>query len=724
MTENEQKRASLSRSQKNSDPELDTKVKSKKRQLMPAPIKRFWKKYNLTKIVIAIVLFVVLATASYLLFLAKTADVQTLKQSMEARTEIIDKDGKSAGTMYGQKGTIVKFEDISDNIKNAVVATEDRTFYKNSGINIKRTILAVMTLGKFGGGSTITQQLAKNAYLTQKQTVDRKAKELFLALEINKKYEKNDILTMYLNNSYFGNGIWGIQDASLKYYGKSAKDISVEQAATLVGILKWPEAYNPLYKEGKFAKDRRDTVLQNMVNTKFITQDVANAGMQVGITSNLADAYVGKDDDYNYPSYFDAVIQEAISKYGLSEQDILNNGYKIYTGLDQSMQTGMQTTYASTTQFPVASDGVSAQSASVALDPKSGEVEALIGRVPTAEHNSFRGFNFATQSGRSPGSTIKPLVVYAPAIEAGWSINKTVRDQATDYNGWAPLNADRRWHGDMPLYQALTKSYNIPAINTFKSVGIQTGIAKGKQFGLNLTSKNDNLTTALGAGVETNPWQMAQAYAKFANDGIMNDAHLIKKITNASGQTIATAKVKSKRVIDSKTAQKMTSMMLGTYTNGTGIYAAPYGYTLAGKTGTNEDIDQWVIGYTPDVVMTLWLGYENPQSPLHRLDDTSAGTASAVFRTMSSAILPATNKTQFTEENAYSLAGLDPVTRPSKDQATTDVINEAKDKTKEITDKAKNLTDKAGEKVKEVGGGIWDRVKSLFDRSEEHTSEL
>src|SRR5574337_289058 len=198
MTENEQKRASLSRSQKNSDPELDTKVKSKKRQLMPAPIKRFWKKYNLTKIVIAIVLFVVLVTASYLLFLAKTADVKTLNQSMEARTEIIDKDGKSAGTMYGQKGTTVKFEDISDNIKNAVLATEDRTFYKNSGINFKRTILAVMTLGKFGGGSTITQQLAKNAYLTQKQTVDRKAKELFLALEINKKYEKNDILTSAL----------------------------------------------------------------------------------------------------------------------------------------------------------------------------------------------------------------------------------------------------------------------------------------------------------------------------------------------------------------------------------------------------------------------------------------------------------------------------------------------------------------------------------------------
>ena len=217
MTENEVKKSSLSRSRKNVDPELDRKVKTKKRQIIPAPIKRFWKRYNLTKITIALVLFLVLSIASYLLFLAKTADVETLKQSMEARTEIIDKNGQSAGAMYGQKGTTVKFDEISDNLKNAVIATEDRSFYDNNGINFKRTLLAVVTLGKFGGGSTITQQLAKNAYLTQKQTVDRKAKELFLALEINKKYDKKDILTMYLNNSYFGNGIWGIQDASLKY---------------------------------------------------------------------------------------------------------------------------------------------------------------------------------------------------------------------------------------------------------------------------------------------------------------------------------------------------------------------------------------------------------------------------------------------------------------------------------------------------------------------------
>ncbi|MGO3572971.1 MAG: transglycosylase domain-containing protein [Pseudolactococcus laudensis] len=715
MTENEVKKSSLSRSRKNVDPELDRKVKTKKRQIIPAPIKRFWKRYNLTKITIALVLFLVLSIASYLLFLAKTADVETLKQSMEARTEIIDKNGQSAGAMYGQKGTTVKFDEISDNLKNAVIATEDRSFYDNNGINFKRTLLAVVTLGKFGGGSTITQQLAKNAYLTQKQTVDRKAKELFLALEINKKYDKKDILTMYLNNSYFGNGIWGIQDASLKYYGKSAKDLSVEEAATLAGILKWPEVYNPLYKEGKFAKDRRDTVLQNMVNAGYIKQADAEASMQIGITSNLADAYVGKDDDYNYPSYFDAVIQEAINVYGLTEHDILNNGYKIYTGLDQNMQTGMQTTYANTYQFPVAADGVSAQSASVAINPSTGEVEALIGRVPTTDNNSFRGFNFATQSGRSPGSTIKPLVVYTPAIEAGWSINKMVRDEPMNYDGWQPLNADRQWHGDMPMYQALANSYNIPAINTFKAIGIKTGIAKGKQFGLNLTDKNDTLTTALGAGVETNPWQMAQAYATFANDGIMNEAHLIKKIVSASGTTIATAKVKSTRVIDSQTAQKMTSMMLGTYTNGTGIYAAPYGYTLAGKTGTNEDIDQWVIGYTPDVVMTLWLGYENPESELHRLDDTSAGTASEIFRTMASTILPYTNNTQFKEENAYSLAGLNPVSTVAEDPATSDVVEDAKNKAKDIRDKAKSFTDKAGEKAKEVGDSIWDRVKSWFD---------
>lgn len=715
MTENENKRPSLSRSQKNTDTNLERKIKKPKRQWIPTPIKRFWKKYNLTKVTIAVMLFTVLAIASYLLFLAKTANVATLKQSMEARTEIIDKNGKSAGAMYGQKGTTIKFDEISDQVKNAVIATEDRTFYKNNGINFKRTVLAVLTFGKFGGGSTITQQLAKNAYLTQKQTVDRKAKELFLALEINKKYSKQDILTMYLNNSYFGNGIWGIQDASMKYYGKSAKDINLEEAATLAGILKWPEVYNPLYKQGQFAKDRRDTVLQNMVNAGFIKQADATANMQIGITSNLVDAYVGKDDDYNYPSYFDAVIQEAINRYGLTEQDILNNGYKIYTGLDQNMQAGMQTTYANTYQFPVAADGVSAQSAAVALNPQTGEVEALIGRVPTAEHNSFRGFNFATQSGRSPGSTIKPLVVYTPAIEAGWSINKTVQDEPMNYDGWQPMNADRRWHGSMPMYQALANSYNIPAINTFKAIGIKTGLDKGKQFGLNLTNKNDNLTTALGAGVATNPWQMAQAYATFANDGIMNDAHLIKKIVSASGTTVATAKVKQTRVIDSQTAQKMTSMMLGTYTNGTGVYAAPYGYTLAGKTGTNEDIDQWVIGYTPDVVMSLWLGYENPESELHRLDDTSAGTASSIFRTMASTILPNTNQTQFKEENAYRLAGVEPVTTVTEDPATSDVVEDAKNKAKDISDKAKEWADEAGKRAKEVGDNLWDRVKSLFD---------
>jgi penicillin-binding protein 2A len=708
MTEKEQRRPSLSRSRKNADPDLDRKAKVKKRQIIPTPIKHFWKRHNLTKVLIAAVLLVVLLIASYLLFLAKTADVETLKEAMEARTEIIDKAGNSAGTMYGQKGTVVDFDAISEHVKNAVIATEDRNFYDNNGINFKRTLLAVVTFGKFGGGSTITQQLAKNAFLTQKQTIDRKAKELFLALEINKKYDKKDILTMYLNNSYFGNGIWGIQDASLKYYGKSAKDLSLEEAATLAGILKWPEVYNPLYKEGKFAKDRRDTVLQNMVNAGYITQAIADSNSQISITSNLADAYVGKDDDYRYPSYFDAVIQEAIDRYGLTEHEIVNNGYKIYTGLDQNMQTGMQTTYGNTSLFPIATDGVIAQSACIALDPQTGEVQALIGRVSTTENENFRSFNFATQAARSPGSTIKPLIVYTPAIEAGWSINQTVSDQAMDYNGWQPMNADQQWHGDMPLYQALANSYNIPAINTFEAIGIKTGLAKGKQFGLKLTAKNETLATALGAGVETNPWQMAQAYATFANDGVMKQAHLIKKIVSASGSVIATAKTKSTRVVTSQTAQNLTSMMLGTYTNGTGVYAAPYGYTLAGKTGTNEDVDQWVIGYTPNLVMSLWLGFENPDSAQHRLDGTSAGTASTIFRTVASTLLPYTENTPFTVANAYSLAGREPtITDSTPDESNTDIVNDAKEK-------AKSLTDKAGKKVREVGDTIWEKLKSWF----------
>ncbi|WEV61345.1 penicillin-binding protein PBP2A [Streptococcaceae bacterium ESL0729] len=683
----------------------------------------WWKRHNLTKIFLLIILSFILMIGGYLFYLAKTANVSDLQESLRSTTVIIDKNGDSAGSMYGQKGTYVDIDQISPHVIDAVVATEDRSFYSNRGVNIPRTLLAVATLGKFGGGSTITQQLAKNAYLTQKQTVDRKAKEIFLAMEITKKYSKSDIMAMYLNNSYFGNGIWGIEDASHKYFGKSAAELTLDESATLAGILKWPEVYNPLYKDGKFATDRRNTVLQNMVNAKLASQDEANQAANIDMNSKIDDDYTGKDSDYKYPSYFDAVIQEAASKYGLSENDILNNGYKIYTGLDQNYQIGLQDTYAATYLFPRASDGVVAQSASVALDPSTGAVAALVGRVPTDKDNTFRGFNFATQAQRSPGSTIKPLVVYSPAIEAGWTINQVLEDKPHDYNGYNPQNYTRTYQGQVPMYEALAQSLNLPAVYTVNKLGVKTAVAKGKAFGLNLTDKNEELQVALGGGVVTNPWQMAQAYGTFANNGIMNEAHLITKIENSSGQVIKSYKQNQKRVLDKSTNDKMTSMMLGTYSNGTGVYAEPYGYTLAGKTGTTETADgnntndQWVIGYTPDVVISLWLGFEKTDET-HYLEGASSGQASKIFKQAASYILPNTKGTKFSVENAYALNGKSPVDTGEDDKdsiiigSDSNLLDDAQEKAKDFSNRVKEQVEKSGigEKIKD----FWNNLKSKF----------
>ena len=201
------------------------------------PIRRFWRRYHIGKILFILVAVLVLTVGSYLFYIAKTTNVSDLQDALKATTVIYDKEGNQAGSLSGQKGTYVELDAISDSLENAVIATEDRTFYKNSGINVKRFLLAIVSMGRFGGGSTITQQLAKNAFLTQEQTVTRKAKEFFLSLELTKKYSKQEILTMYLNNAYFGNGVWGVEDASQKYFGTSAANLTVDEAASIRNYL-------------------------------------------------------------------------------------------------------------------------------------------------------------------------------------------------------------------------------------------------------------------------------------------------------------------------------------------------------------------------------------------------------------------------------------------------------------------------------------------------------
>ncbi len=696
--------------------------KSRRKSHSQHPIRRFWRKYHLTKIFLLIGLTFSLVVGGYLFYIAKTTNVADLQNALKATTIIYDKDGNQAGSLTGQKGTYVELDAISEDLQNAVVATEDRSFYKNSGINYGRFFLAILTAGRSGGGSTITQQLAKNAYLSQDQTVERKAKEFFLALEINKKYSKKEILTMYLNNAYFGNGIWGIEDASKKYFGVSASELTLDQSAVLAGMLKGPEIYNPLYSVEN-ATNRRNTVLQNMVAAGYIDQATADQSAAVDIHGQLIDAYEGKSEDYRYPSYFDAVINEAVNEYGLTEEDIIKNGYRIYTEMDQNYQASMQVIYDNVDLFPVAEDGTRAESGSVALDPKTGGVRAIVGRVASDQDVGFRSYNYATQSARSPGSTIKPLVVYSPAVANGWSTNKELDNTTKVYGSYTVDNyGGIQGSPTVPMYQALAESLNLPAVATANELGLNTVFDYGKKFGLNMDNVDKSLGVALGSGVTTNPLQMAQAYGTFANDGVMNDAHLITKIENASGQVVKSHSQKSKRVLSSSANKKMTNMMLGTFTNGTGVNAAPYGYTMAGKTGTTEtdfnpDLsgDQWVIGYTPDVVISQWLGFPKTDET-HYLTGTSAETASVIFRNIANSVLPYTEGTSFdNEENSYQENGIAPVGQetetesPEEDKGFFDTV---KERAAGIVDDAKKAIDEAD--IPGKAQNAWDTFKGWF----------
>lgn len=698
------------------EPTYSRSGKHRSKPLSQHPFRRFWRRFHLTKILLIIGLGFSLLTGGYLFYLAKTTNVKDLQNALKATTIIYDKNGDQAGSLTGQKGTYVELDAISENLQNAVVATEDRSFYKNSGINYGRFFLAILTLGRSGGGSTITQQLAKNAYLSQDQTVERKAKEFFLALEINKKYSKKEILTMYLNNAYFGNGVWGIEDASKKYFGVSASQLSLDQSAVLAGMLKGPEIYNPLYSVEN-ATNRRNTVLQNMVAAGYIDQKTADQSAAVDIHGQLVDAYEGKSEDYRYPSYFDAVINEAVNEYGLTEEDIVKNGYRIYTELDQNYQASMQVIYDNTALFPVAADGTRAESGSVALDPKTGGVRALVGRVGSDQNPGFRTYNYATQAARSPGSTIKPLVVYSPAVAEGWSTNKELDNSTTQYGSYEVNNyAGIQSSPTVPMYQALAESLNLPAVATANDLGLNTVFEYGEKFGLNMDKVDKSLAVALGAGVTTNPMQMAQAYGTFANGGVMNDAHLITKIENASGQVVKSHSQKSTRVLSGSTTDKMTNMMLGTFSNGTGVNAAPYGYTMAGKTGTtetsfNKDLsgDQWVIGYTPDVVISQWLGFPTTDEN-HYLTDSSAGTASEIFRNVANSVLPYTDGTQFDSvKNSYAENGIAPV----GEETTETDSKEDKGFFEDVKEKASNMVDDAKKAIDEAD--IPGKAKNAWD---------
>lgn len=684
--------------------------------------KRVWKKYHVNKIIILVSLVFILVTSVYLFFLAKTTKVGDLASGLKETTIIYDVKNEEAGRLRTEKSSsYVQFDEISPSIIDALISTEDRRFYQHHGFDLKgiarAAVRAVINRGTSGGGgSTITQQLAKNAYLTLDQTLSRKAKELFLAIEIEKNYTKDEILTMYLNKSYFGNGVWGIQDASLKYFGVPASQVTVGQAATLVGMLKGPSIYNPI-DDIEQATNRRNTVLQVMVDNNKLDQATADKEEALPLKDMLYDAYTPSSSNYQYPYYFDAVIDEAVREYDLNAEDIMKKGYKIYTSLNQDYQKVMQNVYENNNYFPEnAADGTIVQSASVALDPNNGGISALVGR--RGEY-TFRGYNFAIDMQRSPGSTIKPLSVYTPALEAGYEPDQLLKDEPQSY--YPAKNFSGTYQGEVPMYQAVAQSLNLPAVWLLHEIGKDKGYQKAKEFGLKLTDSDNYWGLALG-GLEkgTSPAIMANAYAAFANGGTLYKPHLITKIIDSSGAVIVDlGKPKGKEIISEDVANKMTSMLLGTFSNGTAVSAAPYNATMAGKTGTTESSfdtsksnDQWLIGYTPDVVISSWIGFEKASKD-HVLSGTGGQNMGAMFKAQAEGILQYTPYTPFKVVDAYQTGGK-LMTTDEYEEETTTKENPWQDELDDFKDKASKGLEKFGDQVRRGLRRLFDGIRESF----------
>lgn len=623
--------------------------------------RRFDHRFYIGRWVILILLTLVLFTCTYYTIKVKTSNISNLKASLSTTTTIYDYKGKKAGSLYSQKGSFVEYNKISPNIRNAVISTEDRTFWTNPGFSIKGMARAGANLiihhGQItGGGSTLTQQLAKNSLLTQQQTFSRKLEELFFAIEINHVYSKKDILTMYLNNAYFGNGVWGVQDASRKYFGKNASDVTVGEAATLAGILRSPSYYNPIDHMAN-ALSRRNLVLSLMASNGKITQQEAKAASQTGL--ELHDTFKNKDG-YRYPYFFDAVVDEAINRYGLKEEDVMNRGLKIYTTLNQNYQGQLQDKFEQSWLFPQsAADGTQVQGASVVMDPTTGAVRGVIGG--RGKH-VFRGYNRATQMKRQPGSSIKPLAVYSPALQNGYHYDSELSNKLQKFgkNKYEPRNVENQYSDKIPMYQALAQSKNVPAVWLLDKIGVNKGVQSVENFGIKVPKDDQNLALALGglsSGVS--PLQMARAYSAFANKGnLPNNSYFITKITDASGKVLAeNNNTGIHRIISANTAKEMTTMMLGVFQNGTAQSAQPNGFRVAGKTGSTEvpnsygfgTKDQWIVGYTPDIVMATWVGFDRTNQD-HYMHGVSETGITRLYKAEMEGILPYTAQTKFSEQ--------------------------------------------------------------------------
>ncbi|WP_281519801.1 transglycosylase domain-containing protein [Acidaminococcus timonensis] len=556
--------------------------------------------------VLALILVGFLSVAAFFA-LAKftTAKILTKDMAPMASSQFFDAKGNLITTVDSEEDRIpVTIDKTPKNLQHAFLAAEDIRFYEHGGIDFRgigRAIYTYVRWGEVQGGSTITQQLAKNYFLTQEQTLSRKLHEAFIALQIEQKYTKNEILEMYMNQIYFGQGSYGVETAANTYFGKHVQDLDLAQCAMIAGIPKSPNYYSPL-SNPKAAKERQKTVLEQMAKYGFITKEQADEAYAEPLT------YKSLNESPGSKKYFiDYVIQLLVDKFG--PDAVYKQGLKVYTTLDPDMQKAAEKAAAQTPTYYTDSNKLKQpQSSIVAVDPKTGFIKAMIGGRGTDQ------FNRAVMAERQPGSAFKPFV-YMNAFEQGATPSDTVQDSPIP-GDWNPQNYDRSFHGTVTYRTALTYSYNVPAVKVAMKYGPEKIVKLAKKFGITtLVDDDENAVIALGGLTHgVTPLEMAGAYGGIANMGKFNKPTPIIKILDRNGKVLYEHKANPTQVVKPETAYMMISMMEDVMTRGTGRGAA-INRPCAGKTGTTSDYhDAWFVGFTPDLACAVWIGDDNNDS--------------------------------------------------------------------------------------------------------------
>ncbi len=579
-----------------------------------------------------------LAGGVYGLFLLWGPDLPTpqTRQEVEAprKTVLLDRHGVLIDELYTENRSPLPLARIPEAMRQAVLATEDQRFFHHWGLDVPGVIRALVSNVAAGGirqgASTITQQLARNAFLSHSQTVERKIKEAILAIRLERSFSKEEILEFYLNRIYFGEGAYGVEAAAQRFFGKPCADLSLAETALLAGLPANPATYSPA-RHPEAAERRRNSVLRRMQDAGVIDHQARQEAEAEPIV--LAADAVGEPA----AAYFvEMVRQDLMDRFGGTE--VYGGGLTVYTTVDLALQRAAAEAVESRvraieldraiayrrtpgvevrgeTSSPPGTPPRYLQGALVALEPQNGAIRALVGGRSFAESK----FNRAVQARRQPGSSFKPIV-FAQAMREGWRPESTLEDSPVSYASggrtWSPQNFDRKFRGTVTLQYTLQKSINVPTIRLLEKVGPRRVVELAHQFGL-AGPMAPNLSLALGTA-EVTPLEITAAYGCMANQGIFVTPHAIERIEDRYGRVVFEHQPASREVLDETSAWYMVHLLQAVIDHGTGYPArGKHGFTApaGGKTGTTDDYtDAWFVGFIPRLACGVWIGFDEKRS--------------------------------------------------------------------------------------------------------------